>query len=1134
MEISRKIRSTFLIFLLLFSALLATTSQGVRGEANDGEPLESQCRPYIEEALKKLETGDTPIESQEFLDESKANAGDESLETKQIDETDTRRKLGGNLEDQESTENTTSAEQVDEEKQNKSEETQDEQNEDTEQEGLEKDEDDDKELSEEENQDLDELEDDVSIPEEPNQTESEIETNDDVQREDEESDEDKETPDCEGETCDTASNQVSTEDVDTTIDSEDEVSAEQEASTEQVEESRDKNSEETVIGENNLENNIENQQNTENNNEVKDNSVEVVDEADQSVETAAHSDEAIDNASLGEETENIKSEETVYVDLVSIEDDNVPDTSTEQADESSTEQDEQGESQEQIKDESAEQAQYISAEEVHAAAVEEVQEAYTKKVQYDSTEEIEDAPMEQISDISGEQNQDVSAEMSEEAQNDAPTSQTLANISAEETQVDLSDEGEQDDASAEKAQSYGSVEEVPGDAFAEEAQIDTSAEEAVFETSVEQVRAESSAEDAQVDTSAEEKQTETSGEQEGVNVSTEKNKESLEQHEDSISVEAGQDKDEDPTENTQDDESTKQIALGQSAEQQDEDSPEKKDKSVEQQMGVLFAEDNASDDSAEKVPVGASTEKAYKVTSNNQGEGEASAEQINPDESAEKNQQDASIEEVGDGSVGQVENEVESQEAKIEEISSETEQVNSTEVQSTPEEDLMQSFDIPTNLRPRDHISQLMHLDDDSNEVEKVINKAADVILKDLKRIYENAIKPLETLYKYRDLSNRHFGDPEILSKPLVLFMGPWSGGKSSIINYLLDNEYNTTSLRTGAEPSPAYFNILMWGEESEMLDGTQLAADWTFSGLQKFGQGLEERLKGLKLPSKLLEKINIVEIPGILEVRKQVSRVFPFNDACQWFIDRADIIFLVYDPSKLDVGPETEAILDQLKGREYQTRIILNKADQVKSEELMRVQGALIWNLSPLMSSAQPPIMYLTSLWSRPYEDGAPIRLLQAQERSFLRDIRTAFDKRIENKIASARRFAVRVRNHAKMVDCYLTTYYNHKSVFANKKLVSDQIIDHPQEYHIYEGLSTLTNISRYDLPDPDVYRDFFHLNPLYEFQQLSATCTYFRGCPINRLDVAIAYDFPELVGKYKKLVETALANVPNSTGNS
>lgn len=47
-----------------------------------------------------------------------------------------------------------------------------------------------------------------------------------------------------------------------------------------------------------------------------------------------------------------------------------------------------------------------------------------------------------------------------------------------------------------------------------------------------------------------------------------------------------------------------------------------------------------------------------------------------------------------------------------------------------------------------------------------------------------------------------------------------------------------------------------MHGEEAEVIDGTELAADFTFSGLQKFGQGLEERLKGTKLPIKLLEKV--------------------------------------------------------------------------------------------------------------------------------------------------------------------------------------------------------------------------------------------------------------------------------------
>lgn len=490
-------------------------------------------------------------------------------------------------------------------------------------------------------------------------------------------------------------------------------------------------------------------------------------------------------------------------------------------------------------------------------------------------------------------------------------------------------------------------------------------------------------------------------------------------------------------------------------------------------------------------------------------------------------------EEVSEEAAEKVETAPEEAEPTPEEAVEAVSEESSKESEPLPEEDLLLEYEIPSNLRDTSHIYELLHINDQSAEKEQALQKVADVILRDLKKIYDTAIKPLETLYKYRDLSNRHFGDPEIFSKPLILFMGPWSGGKSTILNYLTHNEYTPNSVRTGAEPSPAYFNILMHGDEPEVLDGTQLAADWTFSGLQKFGQGLLDRLRGHKLPNKLLERVNIVEIPGILEVRKQVSQYFPFNDACQWFIDRADIIFLVYDPSKLDVGPETEAILDQLKGREYQTRILLNKADQVKPEELLRVQGALIWNISPLMSSAQPPVMYTVSLWSNPYESGAPVRLLQAQERSLLLDLGQAIDKRIENKIASARRFAVRVRNHAKMVDCYLTTYYNHKTLFANKKHISEQIIGNPQQYHIYEGLSTLTNISRYDLPDPDVYRDFFHLNPLYEFQKLSETCTYFRGCPINKLDIAIAYDLPELVGKYKKMAEAALdkLQIPKAT---
>merc|ERR1711983_671202 len=148
----------------------------------------------------------------------------------------------------------------------------------------------------------------------------------------------------------------------------------------------------------------------------------------------------------------------------------------------------------------------------------------------------------------------------------------------------------------------------------------------------------------------------------------------------------------------------------------------------------------------------------------------------------------------------------------------------------------------------------------------------------------------------------------------------------------------------------------------------------------------------------------------------------------------------------------------DQLKGRESQVRIVLNKADEITAEELLKIQGNLVWNVSPLMASMEPPTLYAGSFWSRPYKPGAPKRLLKSQEMALLKDIKDAIDRRVENRIATARRIAVRVRNHAKMVDCYLTTYKNNKG--------AQDIIDNPSKYHIYEGLSTLTNISRYDLP--------------------------------------------------------------------
>ena len=98
----------------------------------------------------------------------------------------------------------------------------------------------------------------------------------------------------------------------------------------------------------------------------------------------------------------------------------------------------------------------------------------------------------------------------------------------------------------------------------------------------------------------------------------------------------------------------------------------------------------------------------------------------------------------------------------------------------------------PAEVRSRAHIDELLH----ANAISDA--KLEEAHLKELKKIYETSIKPLETIYKYKELSNRHFGDPEIFNKPLVVLMGPWSGGKSTMINYFLGTEYTTHAFRAG------------------------------------------------------------------------------------------------------------------------------------------------------------------------------------------------------------------------------------------------------------------------------------------------------------------------------------------------
>lgn len=337
-----------------------------------------------------------------------------------------------------------------------------------------------------------------------------------------------------------------------------------------------------------------------------------------------------------------------------------------------------------------------------------------------------------------------------------------------------------------------------------------------------------------------------------------------------------------------------------------------------------------------------------------------------------------------------------------------------------------------------------------------------------------------------------------------------------------------------------------MHGEKLRSVEGIVMAADSSrsFSPLEKFGQNFLEKLIGIEMPHKLLERVTFVDTPGIIENRKQQERGkteilqiykeleaagcrsvfcdlllmffcagYPFNDVCQWFIDRADLIFVVFDPTKLDVGLELEMLFRQLKGRESQIRIILNKADNLATQDLMRVYGALFWSLAPLINVTEPPRVYVSSFWPYDYAPDTSRELFKREEISLLEDLNQVIENRMENKIAFIRQHGIRVRIHGLLVDRYVQTFKEKMSFFSDPELVFKEIVDDPDKFYIFKSILAKTNVSKFDLPNRDAYRDFFGINPITNFKSLTAQCSYIGGCLLDKIERAITNELPALL---------------------
>lgn len=148
----------------------------------------------------------------------------------------------------------------------------------------------------------------------------------------------------------------------------------------------------------------------------------------------------------------------------------------------------------------------------------------------------------------------------------------------------------------------------------------------------------------------------------------------------------------------------------------------------------------------------------------------------------------------------------------------------------------------------------------------------------------------------------------------LMVFVGPFSSGKSTLINALLGED---DLLAVGPVPTTDRISILRWGEDSQRMDSGG-EVDTVF------------------YPSPLLKKVSFVDTPGLESIFQK------HEETTRKFLHRSDVVLLVM----LATQAMTQRNVEYLqKLREYGKKVIvlINQSDLINPEEAETVRQYVI-----------------------------------------------------------------------------------------------------------------------------------------------------------------------------------------------
>ncbi|KAL9678373.1 hypothetical protein QQ045_016217 [Rhodiola kirilowii] len=304
---------------------------------------------------------------------------------------------------------------------------------------------------------------------------------------------------------------------------------------------------------------------------------------------------------------------------------------------------------------------------------------------------------------------------------------------------------------------------------------------------------------------------------------------------------------------------------------------------------------------------------------------------------------------------------------------------------------------------------------------------------------------------------------------------------------------------------------------DERCIPGNTIAvqADMPFSGLTSFGTAFLSKFECSQMPHSLLEQITFVDTPGVLSGEKQrTQRAYDFTGVTSWFAAKCDLILLLFDPHKLDVSDEFKWVISSLRGHDDKTRVVLNKSDQIDTQQLVRVYGALMWSLGKVLNTPEVMRVYIGNLvyYIKPKSKllseaaAGPLgkELFEKEQENLLDDLwdipKKACDPRINEfvKRAGAAKIQAYIISHLKKeMPAMIGKAKARQRLIDN---LEDEFAKVQKEHHLHAG----------DFPDVEHFREVLSGYNVDKFEKLKPKL-------IQKVDDMLCYDIPELLKNFR-----------------